>query len=66
MPRTYAVLGDTGKLPMADLPSGLILLWRGDKPPEGWLVCDGQNGTPDLSAHTPKGPGYRLHYIVKT
>lgn len=29
---------------------GMIMLWYGSKntPPNGWTVCDGQNGTPDL------------------
>lgn len=47
------------------LPTGLIVLWRGDKAPPGWDVCDGTNGTPDMSAHVPKGPGFRLVYIRK-
>lgn len=32
------------------LPSGIILLWSGPiaSIPEGWNLCDGNNGTPDL------------------
>ncbi len=32
------------------VPSGLIVLWHGalSEVPEGWLLCDGANGTPDL------------------
>lgn len=32
-------------------PSGLICLWYGTSVPDGWRVCDGSGGTPDLSAY---------------
>jgi microcystin-dependent protein len=31
------------------LPTGSIIMWAGDTAPEGWLLCDGNNGTPNLS-----------------
>ena len=33
------------------VPVGLIMLWWGDanKVPEGWAICDGSKGTPDLT-----------------
>ncbi|WP_338473090.1 hypothetical protein R4Z10_10400 [Niallia sp. XMNu-256] len=33
-----------------ELPSGIIVMWSGsiNEIPEGWLLCDGTNGTPDL------------------
>lgn len=43
-------------LPSSDLPSGTIVMWDKTTPPEGgawasssWAVCDGTNGTPNLS-----------------
>lgn len=30
------------------LPKGTIVAFNSDKAPEGWALCDGQNGTPDL------------------
>lgn len=27
---------------------GMIVAFSGDTPPEGWIFCDGKNGTPDL------------------
>lgn len=32
------------------VPSGCILIWSGasDNIPDGWALCDGENGTPDL------------------
>lgn len=32
------------------VPSGCIMIWHGtaDTVPDGWAVCDGTNGTPDL------------------
>jgi hypothetical protein len=64
--RSYAALDGKGTVPLDAAPTGLIVLWRGDKAPEGWVVCDGENGTPDLTAHVPKGRGYRIVYIQKT
>lgn len=31
------------------LPKGLIMAWNGSTAPSGWAICDGTNGTPDLS-----------------
>jgi len=53
-------LDGTGKLPAIDgsqltgvvsIPSGLISLWSGTVAtiPSGWALCDGLNGTPDLT-----------------
>ncbi len=30
------------------LPRGTIVAWTGTSPPEGWAICNGQNGTPNL------------------
>lgn len=31
------------------IPSGVILMWAGTKAiPYGWVICDGENGTPNL------------------
>lgn len=30
------------------LPTGVIVAWNGSTPPAGWVLCDGQNGAPDL------------------
>lgn len=41
------------------IPSGFIGMWSGavDQIPEGWLLCDGQNGTPDLRDRFIVGAG---------
>ncbi len=31
------------------LPQGLISMWSGKVAPEGWALCDGSNGTPNLA-----------------
>jgi hypothetical protein len=33
------------------LPPGSVIMWNGTTGniPEGWVLCDGQNGTPDLT-----------------
>ncbi len=30
------------------VPSGTIVMWNGTSIPNGWALCDGTNGTPDL------------------
>jgi hypothetical protein len=42
------------------IPSGLIALWSGpsDEIPDGWFLCDGNNGTPDLREHFVVGANY--------
>lgn len=43
----------------ASLPSGLIAIWKGSTStiPDGWVLCDGQNGTPDLRDKFVLGTG---------
>lgn len=38
-------------------PTGAIAMWGGSvvSPPRGWAVCDGTNGTPDLTGRFLKG-----------
>lgn len=30
------------------IPKGTIVMWSGNKIPAGWVICDGNGGTPDL------------------
>lgn len=30
------------------VPKGTIVMWSGSEIPEGWVMCDGKNGTPNL------------------
>lgn len=41
------------------VPVGTIILWHGDEAniPDGWAVCDGQDGRPDLRGRFPVGAG---------
>lgn len=41
------------------LPSGTIVTWSGSKDnlPDGWVLCDGKNGTPDLKNRFVVGAG---------
>lgn len=42
-----------------DIPSGMIMLWSGssDNIPTGYVLCDGQNNTPDLRDRFIVGAG---------
>lgn len=39
------------------LPRGSIIMWSGANVPEGWALCDGQKGTPDLRGRFVIGAG---------
>ena len=39
------------------VPSGLIVMWSGTTPPEGWTLCDGSDGSPDLRDRFVLGSG---------
>jgi hypothetical protein len=40
------------------VPKGAIIMWSGNALPNGWALCDGQNGTPDLRGKFVRGaPG---------
>ena len=38
-------------------PVGVIVMWSGSSIPEGWALCNGQNGTPDLRDRFIVGAG---------
>lgn len=42
-----------------DVPSGIILIWSGAilDIPVGWVLCDGNNGTPNLMDRFVAGAG---------
>jgi len=52
---SYATVGHTHA--GTAIPAGLIAMWGGlaANIPAGWLLCDGQNGTPDLRSRFIKG-----------
>lgn len=45
--------------PKGNLPSGVIMMWSGTTSdiPDGWVLCDGNNGTPDLRDRFVPGAG---------
>ena len=49
-PRASIVKYPTSAGTAAGVPSGVIAVWKGSAAtiPAGWVLCDGQNGTPDL------------------
>jgi hypothetical protein len=59
----------------AGLPAGAIIMWSGDADsiPEGWVLCDGTRGTPDLTDRfileggheLSSSSGYIMVYLMK-
>lgn len=41
----------------APIPTGGIIMWSGANVPAGWVLCNGQNGTPDLRGRFIVGAG---------
>lgn len=48
-----------------EIPRNVIVQFYGDEIPEGWSICDGTNGTPNLSAPTTMPGGVPIKYIAK-
>lgn len=40
-----------------NIPKGLICMWSGSEVPTGWLLCNGENNTPDLRDRFIVGSG---------
>jgi len=40
------------------IPIGGIIMWSGETVPNGWALCNGQNGTPDLQGRFILGAGH--------
>lgn len=49
--------GGGGSGSSGGVPSGFIGMWSGTEVPDGWFLCDGQNGTPDLRDRFVLGAG---------
>ena len=49
-PATLPALNGSNLTGIAGIPSGVIAIWSGATSaiPSGWVICDGQNSTPDL------------------
>jgi microcystin-dependent protein len=49
---------------MAGIPANIVIIWSGAivDIPEGWFLCNGQNGTPDLRNRFVVGAG--SNYIL--
>lgn len=61
MPPYYALafIQATADLTVRDLVSGIIAIWSGSigSIPAGWVLCDGNNGTPNLLNQFVRGAG---------
>lgn len=58
-------LPSTPSGPSISIPVGLICIWSGSEVPDGWSLCDGTNGTPDLRGRFVLGES-QSHQIGET
>lgn len=56
---------DHPQVPPHIIPSGVIVLFSGQKIPPGWALCDGTNNTPDLSIPSSVENHQQPVYIMK-
>ncbi len=49
-PNNVLLSDDKGNLSQINFPNGMIVIWSGTQTdiPQGWVMCDGKNTTPDL------------------
>lgn len=49
-PNNVLLTDDQGNLSQINFPNGMIVIWTGSEIniPQGWVICDGKNDTPDL------------------
>ena len=52
-----STIGGTSIATGSTVPSGGIIMWSGAEVPEGWALCDGASGTPDLRDRFVVGAG---------
>ena len=54
-----SVNGNVGDVEIQGVPEGIISMWSGSisEIPSGWALCDGTNGTPDLTDRFVAGAG---------
>ncbi|HWT01207.1 MAG TPA: hypothetical protein VN256_13240 [Pyrinomonadaceae bacterium] len=65
MEKSFGEIGANEKLEVNPVPAGFIGMWKGE-PPQGWVICDGTNGTPDLTDKVLKLPkGVVINFIQK-
>jgi hypothetical protein len=52
---------------LVGVPAGALIQWNtlASSIPVGFQLCDGTNGTPDLSSQVLTGTGYSIKYIQK-
>ena len=46
------------------VPKGTIIMWSGSDIPKGWVLCNGMNGTPNLSGRFVMGYSSSCNHVI--
>ena len=56
-PNNIILADESGNMSSISFPKGMIIIFNGTTVPDGWLLCDGNNGTPNLCGRFVLGSG---------
>ena len=66
MPRRVNLYEKIRLIALLNMPVASIIVWAASRPiPVGWVLCDGNNGTPNIYRQAPKDCTYIMKELAK-